>query len=260
MKARVVRTEWMWNTWCIYAEYKAGKTTLVAGAPRPIFLDSDQGTMSFAERPGFEKVRAVPIFTTRMLDRAYANFTATGKHRWDKKFLTLVHDRFEDIQQMALEELQVKVVERNESRDLDAIDVKEWGILGNRMARYVRRMKRLAIHKVFICGAVDGDDGLKRPHIKGGFRNHLPGLVDHTAYLRVSRSGRRYLHLDPTEDFYAGTRAWWLTPDERVIRVPHPDKDPQFLSKLFELIAAGPKGRKTHAALYRAVYPHRRSA
>lgn len=224
--------------------YGSGKTTLAAGAPKPKILDSDKGILSLQGRPGFEfaVTHAEDISSTAQLEKAYANFTGTGRKDWTKRYESLIHDRFEDIQQIGLEELQEKVVARNSSRDIDAIDKKEWGIIGNRMARYVRKMKTIPQWKIFVCGVMeDRETGALVPQIKGGFKNQLPGLVDHVMFLRIGKNGQRYIHLDPKEsEWYAKTRAWWLTPEERKIKVPDPSKDPYFFSTLLAKLAAGP--------------------
>lgn len=224
--------------------YGTGKTTLAAQAPRPKILDSDKGILSLQGRPGYEfaVTHAEDISSTRQLEKAYANFTGTGSKDWRKRYDSLIHDRFEDIQQIGLEELQEKVVSRNSSRDIDAIDKKEWGIIGNRMARYVRKMKTIPQWKIFVCGVMeDRDTSALIPQIKGGFKNQLPGLVDHVMFLRIGKKGQRYLHLDPREgEWYAKTRAWWLTTEERKIKVPDPAKHPTFFAELLAKLAAGP--------------------
>jgi hypothetical protein len=233
------------KTLVVAGMFGTGKTTLVAGAPRPKFLDSDKGLLAIQDRPGFEFAvkHGEDISTLAQLDRAYDNFTGTGKKDWRKKFDTLVHDRFEDIQQIGLEEMQEKIVDKNDSRDIDSIDKKEWGRIGNRMARYVRRMKSIPQWKIFVCGVMeDRENGALVPQIMGGFRNKLPGLVDHVLFMRIGKNGQRYIHLDPKEgEWYAKTRAWWLTPEERKIKVPSPESDPTFFSTVLERLSRRPE-------------------
>lgn len=233
------------RTIVLAGQFGSGKTTLAAGAPRPKIFDSDKGLLSLQGRPGFEfaMAQAEDVSSIKQLERCYDNFTGTGKRDWRKKYDTIVHDRFEDIQQIGLEEMQEGIVERNSSRDIDSIDKKEWGRIGNRMSRYVRRMRKIPQWKIFVTGVQeDRDTGILVPKIKGGFRQELPGLVDHVMFLRVGKHGVRYLHLDPQPDeFYAKTRAWWLSKEERKIKIPDPAKDPYFFTKFLEMLAAGPR-------------------
>jgi len=74
----------LFQTWCIYGPSGGGKTTLAATAPKPIFMDSNQGLLSIAGRSGFEHVRGEAIRNFPHLERAYTYCTGTGKKDWSK--------------------------------------------------------------------------------------------------------------------------------------------------------------------------------
>lgn len=115
--------------------------------------------------------------------------------------------------------------------------------MGNKLRRYVRKFKRIPMHKILICGVKeDFESGQMKPSLIGAMGTNLPYLVDHTMFLRVNSKGVRYIHLDPTDEFYAKTRAYWLKPEERKIKVDF--NDPRALTKLFDRIAAGPNSGK----------------
>ncbi len=240
MRDRSVTPANRFQTICLYAEFGVGKTTLAATAPRPFFLDSNDGMLSCAGRPEFAHVRADYVRGMHDLDLAYDYFTGTGKHDWRKKFDTIVFDHFDDIQGLILDGLAARALEKDDRREVDALERSEYGIMGNKLRRYIRKFKRVPKHKILICGATtDNETGRLRPSIVGGLKTQLPGFCDHVMYLRLGTKGKRYLHLDPTEDFYAKTRAWWLPPEARKIRIAFDDTTA--LTTLFELIAAGPK-------------------
>lgn len=233
-----------WFTTVLYGPSGGGKTTLAATAPKPLFADSNQGTMSIADRPGFEHIRGEDVFGVGDLDRIYDNLTGTGKKDWSKRFLTVNFDHWDDIQDIVLNELGEKRVERDERSDPDQIEQREYGIMGNRLRRFLRKFKRVPMHKILICGEKeDRETGRMRPAMVGALAQQLPYFADHTMYLRIGTKGRRFLHLDPTDDFYAKTRAWWLPPELRKIRVRFDDTE--FLRKLFARIAAGPRASST---------------
>lgn len=238
----------LFQTWCIYGPSGGGKTTLSATAPKPIVMDSNQGLLSIAGRPGFEHVCGEDIHTFRNLERAYTYCTGTSKKQdWSKKFETIIFDHFDDIQAIVLNELGEAAAKKDERRNADMIEQREWGIMGSRLKRYLRKFKRVPMHKILICSETEGrEDGILRPNLTGQLRDQLPYFCDNVAYLRIGKGGRRFLHLDPTDDFYAKTRAWWLPPEARKIEITF--NDTTALTKLFALIAAGPKGATPRSA------------
>lgn len=240
MKERPITRRSRWNTWCLYGPSGGGKTTLCATAPKPIFADSNEGLLSIAERPGLEHVRAVEVRTFSDLDKVYDNCSGTGKVNWAKRYNTLVFDHFDDIQALILDELGERRMERDDRSDPDEIQQREYGIMGNKLRRYLRKFKAIPMHKILICGEKENrEDGRLTPSLIGALGHQLPYFCDHIAYLRIGKKGVRYLHLDPGDYFYAKTRANWLAPAQRKIRVPFDDVTT--LSTLFALIAAGPK-------------------
>jgi len=228
------------QTYVLYGASGVGKTKLLATAPKPAILDSNQSLLTIAGRPEYSHVHGEAVTSMADLDRAYDNFTGTGRRDWSKKYSTIGFDHFDDIQSLVLDELGERRRERDDRADPDEIDQRTWGIMGSRLKRYLRKFKRVPIHKVLICGEMeDRDNGRLRPSLQGQLKVAMPYLVDHIMYLRIGKKGVRYLHLDSTDEFYAKTRAWWLTPEQRKWRVD--ENNHTFLTDLFALIAAGPK-------------------
>lgn len=228
------------QTIVLYGPSGGGKTSLAATAPRPIFLDSNQGMLSIIGRPGLTHVKGVDVHNMQDLDRAYAKCTGTDpKRRWDKMYDSIVFDHFDDIQAIVLEELGDKAVAKDDRRDQDETQQREWGIMGNRMRRYIRKFKRVPMIKVLICGEMeDRETGRMRPNLQGALKNQLQYFTDHVMYLGIGKKGKRFIGLDPTDDYYAKTRAWWLPVEQRRIDVPFADT--KFLTNLLGLFAAGP--------------------
>lgn len=227
----------------------AGKTSLAATAPRPLFADSNQGTMSIADVKGLEHLRQEDVEDIDDLDRIYDNMTGTGKKNWGKLFDTVVFDHFDDIQAIIMEQLGDKRHERDSRKDADEAEQKDYGIMGGKMRRYIRKFKNVKKAKILITGEMeDRETGRMRPSFIGALKNQAPFLVDHTLYLRIGKKGVRYVHLDPTEDFYAKTRCRWLPPELRKLR--YDLNDLTFLTRLFAMFAAGPKGLSKYAATF----------
>jgi hypothetical protein len=230
-----------WPTTVIYGASGVGKTSLAATAPKPAFLDTNKGLLSIAGRPGLEHVQAEDIDDIDALETAYDNFTGTGAKNWKGKFSSVAVDHFDDLQAMIMEYLGERRKLRDDRKDIDESEQKDWGVMATKLKRVLRKYKTLPMHKILILGEMqDNETGRLKPSLQGQMKTALPYFADHTMYLRLDKKGRRWLHLDNTDEFYAKTRAWWLTPEQRKIRIDL--KDTKTLTKLFDLIAAGPKG------------------
>jgi hypothetical protein len=246
MKAKPVTAQSRWQTWCVYGASGVGKSTLCATAPRPLIADSNKGLLSIADAPGLEHVRSVDVSKIEHLDTIYDQMTGTGSgENWRRLFDSVVFDHFDDIQAIILDALADTAMEKDDRREVDQLEQREYGIMGNKLRRYLRKFKKVRKHKILICSeATDFDTGRLRPHLLGAMKNQLPYFCDHIAYFRIGKKGVRYLHLNSTDDFYAKTRARWLTPEQRKIRVDVDDTTA--LTKLFELIAAGSSSVVSH--------------
>lgn len=225
----------------IFGMSGAGKTSLAATAFKPLFADSNRGTMSVDHVPQLAHGRRVRVDGMEDLDTVYDNLTGTSPTQdWSKKFRSLVLDSFDDIQQIILGNLAEKAQDGRD--EPDEIQQREYGIMFNKTRRYIRKMRRLPFVKILVMGERPNEDGEMYPSLVGQMRDALPYLCDHVIYLRVNSKGVRYLHLNPKPgEYYAKTRARWLTPEERKIRF---DLDNYtLLGDLMRMIAEGPTHR-----------------
>ena len=226
-------------TVAIFGKSGIGKTTLASTALRPLIADSNEGTMSVDHVPEFAHIKRVPVQSLSDLDEIYANLTGVGSKDWSKKFSSLVFDSFDDIQQIILSELAERAQDARD--EPDEIQQREWGIMGNKLRRYLKKMKRLPVVKILIIGEkyMEQEDWMY-PSLSGQMRESLPYFCDHVIYLRSNDKGARYMHLDPKPgEYYAKTRARWLSPEERKIRVRLDDFT--VFGDLMRKIADGPK-------------------
>jgi hypothetical protein len=243
MKLLEVGGRTMYPTIGIFGMSGAGKTSLSATADRPLFGDSNEGMLSIAHVPELEHVRRVRVRSMEDLDRIYDNMTGTGDKNWQKKFGTVVLDHFDDIQSIILDKLAERASDTRE--EPDQIEQREYGIMANKLRRYLRKMKKIPAVKILIMGErLNEHEGWMYPSLIGQMRDQLPFFLDHCIYLRVNDKGVRYLHLNPKSgEYYAKTRARWLSPEERKIRY---DLDNYtLLTDLMEKIRQGPTSRKS---------------
>jgi hypothetical protein len=226
----------------IFGMSGAGKTTVAATSLQPIFADTNEGTLAVDFIPELAHCRRVPVRGMSDLDTLYDYVTGTGSKDWSKKYKTIVFDHFDDIQNIILDKMSEKASDTRE--EPDQIELREYGIMANKLRRYLRKMKKIPITKILIMGEKPNEDGELRPSLIGQMKDQLPYFLDHTIYLRVNDKGVRYLHLNPKPgEFYAKTRARWLTPEQRKIRVDL--NNYTVMTDLLAMIAAGPsKGTK----------------
>lgn len=227
---------WPWYTIVLFGPSGVGKTTLSATAPKPIFLDSNQGLLSIEGRPGFEHVESRPVFGSEDLEKHYNRFRGLDKPSYKGKFETIVVDHLDDVQQLTLAEFTIKAAERDSRRGDDPAQ-REWGLMANRLRRQIRQYKRLPAHKIFIVSTgIDKITGQAIPNIAGQLREQLPYFADFIFYMGYGKKGRRYLRIRPDEQYLAKCRAWWIKEN----KLPVPDDTTTMMSDLLARIAAGP--------------------
>lgn len=229
---------WRWQTWAIYGDSGIGKTTLAATAPQPRFLDSNRGLASIFGRAELAHVRSHPISSLASLERAYDNLTGTGRRDW-RRTRTLVLDHFDDIQGLVLDDLTQAAVAKDERRIADDPSQREWGIMGNRLKRYLRRLKALPMHKILIFSVgMDKVSDRAIPNLQGQLRNNLPYFCDVIAYMYARKGERKLSMREKAPRYVAKCRYWWLK--RRVWTFA--DDDFTMLTRIFRLVAAGPEG------------------
>lgn len=232
-------------TFAIHGFSGVGKTTLAATAPKPIlFLNKDNGLMSLLHLPQFRDVEHEDITSVAHFERCLRNLRGLGKHDWAKKYKggTVVIDDMSSVQDMVMEELQVKAKERDERRELDDATQKEYGVMGNRLRRWLRAIKMIPMHRIIVSAAAPSkDDGQIIPGLVGAMKFKMPHMMDALIYMRhaTDKSGNRVLLLDGTEEYLAKTRAWWL-PKKIII---HVGERRATLTDLIAKIAHGPAAK-----------------
>ena len=249
MKDLPIATKRKHHSWLLFGASGAGKTTLAATAPRPIIVDSNQGTSSIEYAEGLEHVKRTPQITQMsQLDEVFDQLTGTGGDEdWRKRYDTPVFDSWDDMQKLIHDRMVDKQLESGaepDAEELDQIQLRQYGQMYNQMSRYMRKMKKIPKHKIFICAEKRYEDkDMMWPDLIGQMKDKLPYLVDHTLYLRMSDKGVRYIHLNPKPgEWYAKTRLRWLPSEYRKIRFDLDDNT--LLTDFFKLVAAGPDGLK----------------
>lgn len=241
-----LRADSAFATITVYGDSGVGKTRLAGTATPPVLiLNRDNGLMSLQHLKQYKDVMVEDINSSVDLEAALKNLRGVGEHDW-RKFKTVVLDDLPSIQDMIMTELGEKAAERDDRRQLDEAQQRDYGVMGTRMRRYVRVLKTIPMHKVFVCQmAPDKDTGMIKPGLLGAMRHQLPHLCDAIIYMRMGAAPEkgkpvtRMLYLEGTDEFLAKTRAWWLPTRIKITA----NEERATLATLFTLIARGPQGR-----------------
>ncbi|MCA1830878.1 MAG: ATP-binding protein [Actinobacteria bacterium] len=188
MKLLDVGGHTLYPTIGIFGMSGVGKTSLSATAGKLIIADSNEGTMSLDHVPDYEgKIRRVRIHDMPDLDELYDNLTGTGGKDWSKRFKAASFDHFDDIQQIILGKLAERAQDARD--EPDEIQQREWGIMANKLRRYLRKIKRIPLTKILIMGEKYMDqEGWMYPSLQGQMRDAMPYFLDHCLYVRMSRT------------------------------------------------------------------------
>ena len=176
---------------CIYSMGGVGKTTLATTAPKPIFLDAENGTKALGAR-GID----VPIINLK----SWADVAeAWGMIKDSKEYETVVIDPIGSFLDLLVESV----------RGGADMNLKKWGEAKDRMRRFIITVKDSGKHVAFIAHEKeekDDDQVLRRPMLQANLWQELVNLCDGVGHLRVDAQGKRLLRVQPEHKYYAKDR------------------------------------------------------
>lgn len=197
-------------TLMIYGQSGAGKTTLAAGFPRPIFLCAEDGLMSIA---GMD-VDYIKVVTPEDIEEAYQYLVSP---KASKKYDTVIVDTLTDLQN----NVYMPAILGANNRKFP--EIRDWGQLLELMRRFTRQMRDLKDkydNIVFICQEQEytdeNDNTFIRPMLTGKFATEAPAYVDIVMRLVVETGPRkvgvepertRVAIFQPSRDFVAKDRS-----------------------------------------------------
>lgn len=176
---------------CIYSQGGVGKTTLSTTAPRPIILDSENGSKALGAR-GID----VPVIHVK----SWADVQDAWKLvKDDAQFASIVIDPVGAFLDLLVE---------NERAGGD-MNLKKWGSAKERMRKFIWAVKDSGKHVVFVAHEKEEKDDeqvLRRPMLQANLWQELVNLCDVVGHLRIDASGKRTLRVQPEPKFYAKDR------------------------------------------------------
>lgn len=175
----------------VYGPGGVGKTTLAATAPKPIFIDSEEGSKALGAR-GID----VPIINVKSWKDVGEAF-ALIKDSTD--YQTVVIDPVDRFLDLLMDEV----------KNGGDMNLKKFGEVKDRMKRFIWAVKGCGKHVVFVAHeakAKDDDQQLRSPLLHVNLSDELVNLCDVVGHLRVDAEGKRSLRVQPEPKYVAKDR------------------------------------------------------
>lgn len=175
----------------VYGVGGVGKTSLATTAPKPVFIDAENGTKALGIR-GID----VPIAHVRSwtdVQDAWIMIAA------NPDFETVVIDPVGQFLELLIEEVRAG----------GTMSQQKWGEAKDRMRRFIAKVKDSGKHVVFVAHEdkdKDEDLQLRRPLLAANLSQPLVDMSDVVGNLRVDTAGKRTLQVQPEPKFVAKDR------------------------------------------------------
>ena len=175
----------------IYGQGGTGKTTLATTSPKPILIDSEQGSKALGAR-GID----VPVVHVKSWSDVQEAWTLV---RDSKEYETVVIDPIGEFLDLLLEQV----------KSGGDMSLKKWGEAKDRMRKFIKAIKESGKHVVFVAHEKEEKDDeqvLRRPLLQANLWQELANMCDVVGHLRVDAQGKRTLRVQPEPKVYAKDR------------------------------------------------------
>ena len=176
---------------CVYGQGGVGKTTLATTAPRPVFLDAEEGTKALGAR-GID-VAVVRVKTWKDVQEAWGLISKS------EDYDTVVVDPVGAFINLLIEEI----------KGGGDMSIGKWGIAKDKMSKFIWAVKSSGKHVVFIAHESkdkDEDKMLRSPKLTANLSDDLVNLCDVVGHLRITKDGKRELLTQPRDKYAAKDR------------------------------------------------------
>jgi phage nucleotide-binding protein len=176
---------------CLYGQGGVGKTTLATTAPKPIFIDSEDGTKALGAR-GIN----VPVIHVRSWADVQEAWTSVKD---DKSFETVVIDPIDKFLDLLIDA----------EKSGGEMNIKKWGSVKDRMRKFIWAVKSSGKHALFVAHETkdkDDEQQIRSPKLGVNLSSEIVDLCDVVGHLRISNDGKRSLRVQPEQKYEAKDR------------------------------------------------------
>lgn len=175
----------------VYGPGGVGKSTLATTAPKPVFIDAENGTKAFGIR-GID----VPV--------AHVKSWEDVRQAWavileNPAYETVVIDPIGKFLDLLIEQVSAG----------GEMNMRKWGEAKKLMYKFISVVKDSGKHVVFVAHEdkdKDEDVQLRRPMLAANLSQPLVDMSDVVGHLRVDANGERSLRVQPEPKFVAKDR------------------------------------------------------
>jgi hypothetical protein len=208
----------------IYGQPYTGKTTLAQTAENVVTLDFDGGIQRAAGRKPVLR-REGPGGMPLPLE--WADAIEAEKAGQFVRFRSVAVDT---VGKMVDSLIRAVVTESAKNGNIESGPNRAgWGIVKNRFASWVSRLRAAGLQPVFVChekATGTDEEGKLRPAITGGAASLVMEMCDIVGYMHIV-GGKRVIDFNPTEQRFAKNPAGWPA-----MEVPNVAQRPNLLAEL----------------------------
>lgn len=201
----------------VYGEPGVGKTVFAAGAPTPLLIDVEGGSLSLRNHPDLATVEVMRYVNVRQLE-LFAAAASSSDSPFDK-YETIIIDTFSELQKRDLDDIVRADMRKNPAREPFPI-----GPDYNKNTEHLRQIaaafRDLDKHLIILCHAKEEKDErtgtiLTRPNLTPKLSSGMAGIFDIVGRMSATGEGdtrMRHLQVHPTPAVLAKTRIGGLPP------------------------------------------------
>ena len=207
----------------LYGRPGIGKTIFAAGAPKPLLVDCERGTLSLGNKKLIEagiippEVDVWPVDTFQELNVVF-EYLQTN----EAGYKTVILDGFSELLRKGVDLIMERLVAKHPEKNPDIVSPTEWGMSTQQMRKVIRNFRMLPLHVIFNCLVREDENeetGLQeaKPAVSPSVFNILNAYVDIIAYMFIvgnpddpPEKQFRALLFQPAEKYVAKDRSGQL--------------------------------------------------